>query len=65
MNPLTIGVFIALTTVVVLATGVPVAFGLGVVAMIFLVMFDGFYALTFFGELFFSGLSDFTLVSIP
>ena len=49
MNPLAIGVFIALTTVVVLATGVPVAFGLGVVAMIFLVMFDGFYSLTFFG----------------
>ena len=28
-------------------------------------MFDGLYSLTFFGELFFSGLSDFTLVSIP
>ncbi|NNC66191.1 MAG: TRAP transporter large permease [Gammaproteobacteria bacterium] len=65
MNPLTVGVLIGLTTVVVLATGVPVAFGLGIVAMIFLVMFDGFYSLTFFGELFFSGLSDFTLVSIP
>ncbi|HSG66139.1 MAG TPA: TRAP transporter large permease [Gammaproteobacteria bacterium] len=65
MSPLAIGLLIGLTTIVVLATGIPVAFGLGIVAMAFLVLFEGFYSLTFIGELFFSGLSDFTLVSIP
>jgi len=65
MSPLTTGLLIALTTVIVLATGIPVAFGLGIVAMGFLVWFEGFYSLGFIGELFYSGLSDFTLVSIP
>ena len=65
MNPLTIGLLICVTTVAVLATGVPVAFGLAVVAMLFLVWFDGFGSISFVGELFYSGLADFTLVSIP
>ena len=65
MSPLTIGVLISVTTILVLATGIPVAFGLAIVAMAFLVIFDGFFSLGFVGELFFSGLADFTLVSIP
>ncbi len=65
MSPLGIGVLIGITTILVLATGIPVAFGLAIVAMGFLVIFDGFFSLGFVGELFFSGLADFTLVSIP
>jgi len=65
MSPLTIGALISVTTILVLATGIPVAFGLAIVAMAFLVIFDGFFSLGFVGELFFSGLADFTLVSIP
>jgi tripartite ATP-independent transporter DctM subunit len=65
VSPLAAGILICLTTVVVLATGIPVAFGLAIVAMAFLVMFEGFGSLSFMGELFFSGLADFTLVSIP
>jgi tripartite ATP-independent transporter DctM subunit len=65
MSPLAIGALIGITTIVVLATGIPVAFGLAIVAMGFLVFFDGFFSLGFVGELFFSGIADFTLVSIP
>ena len=65
MSPLSIGILIGVTTILVLATGIPVAFGLAIVAMGFLVIFDGFFSLGFVGELFFSGLADFTLVSIP
>jgi tripartite ATP-independent transporter DctM subunit len=65
MSPLAIGALIGITTIAVLATGIPVAFGLAIVAMFFLVVFDGFFSLGFVGELFFSGIADFTLVSIP
>jgi len=65
MSPLAIGLLIAIVTVIVLASGIPVAFGLVVVAIGFLAVFDGLESLTILGELFFSGLADFTLVSIP
>ena len=65
MSPLTIGVLIGIASVTVLASGIPVAFGLVVIALTFLAMFDGAGSLVLAGELFFSGLADFTLVSIP
>ena len=65
MNPLTIGLLIGIVTVAVLASGIPVAFGLAIVALGFLAVFDGIGSLSIMGELFFSGLADFTLVSIP
>lgn len=65
MSPLVIGILIGIATILVLATGIPVAFGLAIVAMGFLVFFEGIFSLGFVGELFFSGLADFTLVSIP
>jgi tripartite ATP-independent transporter DctM subunit len=65
MSPLEIGALIAVATIVVLASGVPIAFGLGFVAVLFLLIFEGFGGISFVGELFFSSLSDFTLVAIP
>ena len=65
MSPLEIGSLIALSTIIILATGIPVAFGLIFIAISFLLFFEGFYSLNFLGELFFSGISDFTLISIP
>ena len=65
MSPLEIGVLIGLVTVLVLGSGIPVAFGLTAVALFFLAIFEGPDSLIFTGELFFSGLSNFTLVSIP
>jgi tripartite ATP-independent transporter DctM subunit len=52
-------------TVAVLATGLPIAFGLGAVALLFMVIFDGWQSVHFVPETIFAGLSDFTLVSLP
>ena len=65
MDPLTIGVLIAVLTIVVLATGIPVAFGLGLVSVGFLLAFEGPDSLSILGETFFAGLAEFSLVSIP
>ncbi len=65
MSPLLIGVLICLVTLAVLATGVPIAFGLGAVALGFLFVFEGARAFHFIAETIFAGLNDFTLVSIP
>jgi C4-dicarboxylate transporter, DctM subunit len=56
-------IFVA--TILVLATGLPIAFGLGAVALLFMVIFDGWDSVHFIPETIFGGLSDFTLVSLP
>ena len=65
MSPLELGVLIAVVTIVVLATGIPIAFGLGLVAVAFLVAVDGWDSIGILADTFFGGLADFTLVSIP
>ncbi len=65
MNPLLIGLLIFVVTMVVLATGLPIAFGLGAVALAFMIYFDGWNSINFVPETIFAGLSDFTLVSLP
>ncbi len=65
MSPLILGVVIAVVTTLVLLSGVPVAVGLGAVAMFFLLIVDGPDSLRFMAELFFGSLDDFTLLAIP
>ena len=65
MTPLMIGMLIVVVTVLVLATGLPIAFGLGAVALGFMIAFDGWHAVHFVPETVFAGLDDFTLVSLP
>ena len=65
MSPLVIGVMVFVVTMLVLATGVPIAFGLGAVALGFMLFFDGWSSVNFLPETIFSGLDDFTLVSLP
>ena len=65
MSPLAIGLMICAITFCVLATGIPIAFGLGAVALAFMIVFDGFRSINFLAETLFAGLNDFTLVSIP
>lgn len=65
MSPLVIGVLIGVTTIIILATGVPVAFGLGITAITFLVIFEGIESLDVLADLFFGGIAEFSLVSIP
>src|SRR2546425_12755163 len=65
MSPTTQGAIVLVVTLVVLLSGAPVAFGLGAIALAFLVIFQGMDALHVAAETFYTGLSDFTLVSIP
>ena len=65
MSPLMIGLLIFAVTTVVLATGMPIAFALGAVALGFMMIFDGWESVHFVPETIFAGLNDFTLVSLP
>ena len=65
MGELQLAGVIGVVLLVVLATGVPVAFGLGFTALVFLFWRDGWLGVEFTTETIFSGLNDFTLVSIP
>jgi tripartite ATP-independent transporter DctM subunit len=65
MTPIEIGLLIGVAIVLVLLTGVPIAFGLGIVAGGFLVAFEGPQALGIFAETFLAGISEFSLVAIP
>jgi C4-dicarboxylate transporter, DctM subunit len=65
MSPLAIGILIALGTVIILASGVPIALGLGLVSIFFLIMFDGFSSLDILADTIFAGIAEFSLVSIP
>ncbi len=65
MSPTTQGILVLVVTLAMLLSGVPVAFGLGVMSIGFLVFFQGFDALRVVAETYYAGLNDFTLVSIP
>ena len=65
MTPLTIGVLIFVVTILLLATGMPIAFALGMTALAFMIWFDGWQSIAFVPETVFAGLDDFTLVSLP
>ncbi len=65
MSPSAQGAIVLITTVLVLLTGAPVAFALGAVGVAFLVLFQGADSLRVAAETLYSGLNDFTLVSIP
>jgi C4-dicarboxylate transporter, DctM subunit len=65
MDPLALAAVIGAVTLCVLFTGVPVAFGLGLVAIGGLWIGRGWGAVAFICDKLFYGLEDFTLVSIP
>ena len=65
MSPTTQGTVVLVATLLVLLSGAPVAFGLGALSIVFLLMFQGFDAMQVVAETFYAGLNDFTLVSIP
>ncbi len=65
MSPMALGVLVSVITIAVLVTGAPVAFSLGAVAVGFLLVFDGFGALSIIPNIFYGGLDNFALLSIP
>ncbi|MEO1293655.1 MAG: TRAP transporter large permease [Pseudomonadota bacterium] len=65
MDPLLVGGFVALATILVLFSGVSVASGLLIVSAGFLIIFDGVRSLELLPEIFFGKLDNFALLSIP
>ncbi len=65
MSPTTQGLIVLVVTLLVLLSGIPVAFGLGAISIVFLLFFQGMDAMRVVAETFYAGLDDFTLVAIP
>lgn len=65
MSPDIAGTLVLVVTITMLISGVPVAFGIGAVSLAFIVFFQGLDGLQVVAQTFYSGLDDFTLVSIP
>jgi len=65
VSPLEIGILVAVVTVIVLGSGMPIAFGLGAVSVGFLLLFEGADSLSILAETFFAGIAEFGLVSVP
>jgi tripartite ATP-independent transporter DctM subunit len=65
VSPTTAGTLVLVVTLLMLVSGVPVAFGIGVVSLFFIVLFQGLDSLNVVAQTFYSGLDDFTLVAIP
>jgi len=65
MDPLSLGLLVALMTIIVLFSGVSVASGLLIVSAGFLLVFDGMRSLELMPEIFFGKLNSFALLSIP
>ena len=62
MDPLLIAVIVAVFTLIVLFSGIPIAFGLSFVSIALLVSFEGFQMLDVFAETFYAGLNSFVLL---
>lgn len=65
MSPLELALLLFFVTLLVLASGVPIAFGLGFVAVTFLFIFDDPSTVLGLGEMMFESLSEFALIAIP
>jgi C4-dicarboxylate transporter DctM subunit len=65
MSPTTEGAIVLIVTLIILLSGIPVAFGLGAISIAFLLIFQGPASIQVVAETFLSGLDEFTLVAIP
>ncbi|MEW8626366.1 MAG: TRAP transporter large permease [Candidatus Thiodiazotropha sp.] len=65
MEPLTLGGLAALCLILLLLSGMPVAFALGFTAMLFLLIYDGIAAFAVVADTLFASLDEFALLSIP
>jgi tripartite ATP-independent transporter DctM subunit len=65
MGPLESGGLVLAALLVLLATGMPIAFALGLVSLVALILVDGWDSLDIVAETFFGGVAEFGLVSIP
>ncbi|NCW09572.1 MAG: TRAP transporter large permease, partial [Gammaproteobacteria bacterium] len=63
MDPLLLGLIVAVVTIFVLFSGISVANGLLVVSALFLLIFDGLRSLELIPEVLFGKLDNFALLS--
>ncbi|WP_252106114.1 MULTISPECIES: TRAP transporter large permease [unclassified Halomonas] len=65
MDPITLGIVVAVGLIVLMAIGTPIAFALGGVSLLALLYDRGPSELTYFGETFFDRIAEFGFVAIP
>ena len=65
MTPLVAGLIVMAALLACLAVGTPIAFALGFVSIMTLLVVEGWDSISILGETFFGGLASFGLVSIP
>lgn len=65
MDPITSGILIAIALFALMAIGTPIAFALGGVALVALVLGRGMTELVYFGETFYNSIASFGFVAIP
>ena len=65
MSSLTTGVFIVVVLLALMVAGVPIAFSLGLTALLAVVLFLDVAQLNFFGEFVYNSLDNFALLVIP
>jgi len=65
VDPLTAGLLVMVALIVLLLSGAPVAFSLGAVAIVFLIISGGVSSLSIVADTLFGGLNEFALLSIP
>lgn len=65
MDPVTSGILIALALFALMAIGTPIAFALGGVSLVALVLNRGMSELVYFGETFYNSIASFGFVAIP
>ncbi|MGM0544775.1 MAG: TRAP transporter large permease [Pseudomonadota bacterium] len=65
MDPITLGIIVAVGLIVLMAIGTPIAFALGGVSLMALLYDRGLPELTYFGETFFDRIAEFGFVAIP
>ncbi|MES1924425.1 TRAP transporter large permease [Salinisphaera sp. T31B1] len=65
MDPVTSGILIAVALFALMAIGTPIAFALGGVSLVALVLGRGMTELVYFGETFYNSIASFGFVAIP
>ncbi|MGP9574320.1 TRAP transporter large permease [Halomonas sp. H2] len=65
MDPITLGIIVAVALIALMAIGTPIAFALGGVSLLALLYDRGLSELTYFGETFFDRIAEFGFVAIP
>ncbi|WP_053362809.1 TRAP transporter large permease [Bacillus sp. FJAT-27251] len=65
MSSLTIGAFIGISGIIIMLTGIPIAFALGLISVASIILFLDPVQFDMLGDFIFGSINDFTLLAIP